>query len=56
MFSFVIQLVTTCCYCRRKMNRIAAQNARDRRKDHMESIEQKLAVLEKQVNMKYCYY
>ena len=37
------------------MNRVAAQNARDRRKEHMESIEQKLALLEKQVNIHYCY-
>lgn len=31
------------------MNRVAAQNARDRKKQHMETIEAKLALLEQQV-------
>lgn len=32
------------------MNRVAAQNARDRKKQHMEIIEAKLALLEQQVS------
>ena len=44
---FVIDLSLS--LCRRKMNRMAAQNARDRKKEYVEDLEKKLAELERMV-------
>lgn len=46
---FVVYVILNMLSCRKMMNRVSAQNARDRRKVYVEDLENKISLLEHKV-------
>lgn len=49
------KLVSHYFVCRKMMNRVSAQNARDRKKVYVDELERKIALLERKVSREHMY-